>query len=184
VLHIEGEFDLNESLGKSYSRLTDAYIGWSPIKNHDLKVCKQSAGFTLDGATSSKKLLTMERNDLTNNLWFTREYFTGINAKGAVNESWSYNVGIFSSDASDELSSLEAGYFAVLTLGYGFIRSPELDFGLIRVDYVYNQEDINAGTSDFSQILSILSLVTKWERGPWGLWTDLARAFDMVGFLR
>ena len=32
VLHIEGDFDLNESLGDSYTRLTDAYIGWTPKK--------------------------------------------------------------------------------------------------------------------------------------------------------
>lgn len=171
VLHIEGEFDLNESLGDAYTRLTDAYVGWSPKKNLNLKVLKQTAGFTLDGATSSRKLLTMERNDLTNNLWFIREYFTGISAKGEVDESWSYKIGIFSSDGSEELSRLEAGYFALLSLGYGFIKSPKLDLGQIRVDYVYNQEDINAGTSDFSQILS---LVTKWETGPWGLWTDLS----------
>ena len=42
VLHIEGDFDLNESPGEMYSRLTDAYIGWSPTENLDLKVLKQS----------------------------------------------------------------------------------------------------------------------------------------------
>ena len=113
VLHIEADFDLNESLGNNYTRLTDAYIGWVPRKNLDLKVLKQSAGFTLDGATSSKKLLTLQRNDLTNNLWFTQEYFTGITAKGDIGESWSYNVGIFSSDGSDELSHFEASYFTL-----------------------------------------------------------------------
>lgn len=171
VLHIEADFDLNESLGNSYTRLTDAYIGWVPRKNLDLKVLKQSAGFTLDGATSSKKLLTLQRNDLTNNLWFTKEYFTGISAKGEIGESWNYNVGIFSSDGSDELSRFEASYFTLFSLGYGFTRSPKLDNGLIRVDYVYNKEDVNSATRDFSQILS---LVTKWETGPWGLWTDLS----------
>jgi len=43
--------------------------------------------------------------------------------------------------------------------------------GLIRVDYVYNDEDINADTRDFSQVLS---LVTEWQAGPWGLRTDLS----------
>ena len=171
VLHIEGDFDLNESLEDSYSRLTDGYIGWAPRKNLDLKVLKQSAGFTLDGATSSKKLLTMQRNDLTNNLWFTKEYFTGISAKGKIDQSWSYTVGIFSSDGNDELSRFEASYFTLLSLGYHFTETPKLNKGIIRVDYVYNDEDINADTRDFSQILS---LVTKWETGQWGLWTDLS----------
>jgi len=171
VLHIEGDFDLNEPLGDSYTRLTDAYIGWTPRKNLDLKVLKQSAGFTLDGATSSKKLLTLQRNNLTNNLWFTSEYFTGITAKGKIDESWSYKVGLFSSDGNDELSRFEASYFTLFSLGYGFAKSPKLDHGLIRIDYVYNEEDINAATRDFSQILS---LATKWETGPWGLWADLS----------
>jgi len=171
VLHIEGDFDLNEPLGDSYTRLSDAYIDWTPRKNLDLKVLKQSAGFTLDGATSSKKLLTLQRNNLTNNLWFTSEYFTGITAKGKIDESWSYKVGLFSSDGNDELSRFEASYFTLLSLGYGFTKSPKLDHGQIRIDYVYNEEDINADTRDFSQVLS---LVTKWETGPWGLWTDLS----------
>ncbi len=171
MLHIEGDFDLNKSLGDSYTRLTDANIGWSPRKNMDFKVLKQSAGFTLDGATSSKKLLTMQRNDLTNNLWFTKEYFTGISTKGEIGESWSYKVGIFSSDGSDELSRFEANYFTLLSLNHSFTKSPKLDRGLIRVDYVYNNEDINADTRDFSQVLS---LVTKWKIKPWGLWTDLS----------
>ncbi len=171
VLHIESDFDLDEPLGTSLTRLTDAYIGWTQIKNLDLKVLKQSAGFTLDGATSSKKLLTLQRNNLTNNLWFTSEYFTGITAKGKIDESWYYKVGLFSSDGNDELSRFEASYFTLLSLGYGFTKSPKLEHGLIRVDYVYNDEDINANTRDFSQILS---LVTQWETGPWGLWTDLS----------
>ena len=171
VLHIEGDFDLNEPLGDSYTRLTDAYIGWTPRKNLDLNVLKQSAGFTLDGATSSKKLLTLQRNNLTNNLWFTSEYFTGITAKGKIDESWSYKVGLFSSDGNDELSRFEANYFTLFSLGYGFAKLPKLDHGLIRIDYVYNEEDINAATRDFSQVLS---LATKWETGPWGLWTDLS----------
>ena len=171
VLHIEGDFDLNESLGDSYTRLTDAYTGRTPKKNLDFKVLKQSAGFTLDGATSSKKLLTLQRNDLTNNLWFTSEYFTGITAKGKIDDSWSYNFGLFSSNGNDELSRFEASYFTLLSLGYDFTQSSKLDHGLIRVDYVYNEEDINADTRDFSQILS---LVTQWKTGPWGLSTDLS----------
>jgi len=171
VLHIEGDFDLNESLGDSYTRLTDAYVGWTPRENLNLKVLKQSANFTLDGATSSKRLLTMQRNNLTNNLWFTREYFTGITAKGEVDESWSYKAGFFSSDGSDELSRFEASYFTLLSLGYHFTGMPRLNNGLVRVDYVYNDEDINADTRDFSQVLS---LVSKWKVGPWGLRTDLS----------
>lgn len=171
VLHLEGDFDLAESFGDMYSRLTDAYIGWSPQENLDLKILKQSVGFTLDGATSSKSLLTMQRNDLTNNLWFTREYFSGLGAKGKAGNRWSYHAGIFSSDDQDELTRFDAAFFTLLSVGYSPDIPPGFDSGLIRVDYVYNKEDINSGTRDFSQVLS---LVTKWQAGPWGLWTDLS----------
>jgi phosphate-selective porin OprO/OprP len=171
VLHIEGDWDLNESRGEAYSRLTDAYIGWHAGKKWDLKILKQSAGFTLDGATSSKKLLTLQRNNLTNNLWFTAEYFTGATISGTAAERWAYKAGIFSSDGSKELSHFEAAYFTLLSLGYNFAEGFELDNAIIRVDYVYNKEDEEANTRDFSHVLS---LVTKWEQGDWKLWTDFS----------
>ena len=171
ILHIEGDFDLEASFGDMYERLTDAYIGWSPRGNLDLKFLKQSAGFTLDGATSSKSLLTMQRNDLTNNLWFTLEYFTGILAKGKIEDKWSYKAGIFSSEDHNEISRLDASYFTLLSLDYHITQSSKFDKGSIRVDYVYNEEDPFSGTRDFSQVLS---LVTKWRAGPWNLWTDLS----------
>jgi phosphate-selective porin OprO and OprP len=171
VVHLEGDFNLNNKPEEMYNRLTDAYIGWTPKDNLMIKALKQSAGFTLDGATSSKKLLTMQRNNLTNNLWFTSEYFTGILAKGEFDGKWSFKAGVFSSDGSDELSHFEASYFTLASLGYHFNRSSNLDKGMIRVDYVYNDEDVDADTRDFSQVLS---LVTQWETGAWGLWTDIS----------
>jgi phosphate-selective porin OprO/OprP len=171
VLHLEGDFDLNEPIGDWYSRLTDAYVGWSPSKNLSFKFLKQSAGFTLDGATSSKSLLTMQRNNLTNNLWFTREYFAGIGARGTADQRWSYNVGIFSSDDHDEISPFATSYFGLLSLGYKFEVTPKRSGGFVRVDYVYNDEHPASGTRDFSHVLS---LVSKWQFGRWSIWSDLS----------
>lgn len=171
VVHVEADIDLNESLGDMYTRLTDAYVGWTPGEYLELKVLKQGAKFTLDGATSSTKLLTMQRNNLANNLWFTNEYFTGIGARGTIDQRWRYRAGIYSSDGSPELSRFDAGWFTLLSLGYRFAGMPESDSGTIRVDYVYNDEDPNSATRDFSQVLS---LVTQWKTGAWGLRTDLA----------
>jgi len=175
---VEADFDLNESLGDAYARLTDAYVAWTPGEYLKLKLLKQSAGFTLDGATSSKKLLTMQRNNLTNNLWFTNEYFTGIDAKGMIDQRWRYRAGIYSSDGSPELSHFDASWFTLLSLGYQFAGMPESDSGTIRFDYVYNDEDPDAATRDFSQVLS---LVTQWKIGPWGLRTDLAGGTGYAG---
>jgi phosphate-selective porin OprO/OprP len=171
VLHIEADFDLNDDLEDSYKRLTDAYVGWSPSDNLILKALKQSAGFTLDGGTSSKKLLTMQRNNLTGNLWFTSEYFTGLLGQCSLRSKWQWKVGMFSSDGSDGLSRFEAGYFTLLSLGRDFASAGALDIGLVRVDWVYNDEDPEADTPEFSQVFS---LVTQWQQGSWGLWSDLS----------
>jgi phosphate-selective porin OprO/OprP len=168
---LEGDFDLNEwPPGEWYNRLTDAYIGWSPDKSRDLRILKHSAGFTLDGATSSKKLLTLQRNNLTNNLWFTAEYFTGISMQGDLDNNWNYRVGLFSSDGNDEFSKFDAGYFTLTSLGYNWAGALDMDNATVRLDYVYNTRDEDANTRDLS---NVVTLSTQWEQGSWGLWTDL-----------
>jgi phosphate-selective porin OprO/OprP len=176
VLHVEGDWNLNDDDNEinpeeSFNRLTDAYIGWTPGKTWGLKVLKQSAGFTLDGATSSTKLLTLQRNNLTNNLWFTTEYFTGLSLAGTAATSWFWKAAVFSSDVDQDLSLFEAGTFALLSLGGDFGQDLGLDRAVVRVDYVYNQEHEDAGTPNFSQVLSIVS---QWQQGKWGLWTDVS----------
>ena len=177
MLHVEGDWNLN-NLDEFYSRMTDAYVGWNPGNKWGIKVLKQSAGFTLDGATSSKKLLTLQRNNLTNNLWFTSEYFTGVSISGTAATRWSWKAGIFSSDGSNELSHFEAAYFTLFSLGGNFADDLGLDKALVRVDYVYNKEHENADTRDYSQVLSI---VTNWEQGRWGLWTDVSAGKGYAG---
>ena len=171
VAQLEGDFDLNESFGDWYTRLTDAYIGWQPDESRDLRILKHSAGFTLDGATSSKKLLTLQRNNLTNNLWFTAEYFTGISMAGTVDERWSYKAGVFSTDGDEEFSSFDASYFTLASLGYDWAQDTGMDKAVVRLDYVHNDKDSENNTRDFS---NVVSLTSQWEKGPWGLWTDLS----------
>ncbi|AQA17263.1 hypothetical protein BST95_02520 [Halioglobus japonicus] len=178
MAQLEGDFDLNESSGDWYSRLTDAYIGWQPDKARDLRILKHSAGFTLDGAISSKKLLTLQRSNLTNNLWFTAEYFTGVSMKGTLDNNWDYRVGIFSSDGNDEWSKFDAGYFTLTSAGYNFSEPLGLENATVRFDYVYNQRDPQANTRDFG---NVYSLSGKFEDGDWGLWTDLAGGSGYYG---
>lgn len=171
MMQLEADFDLNESAGDWYNRLTDAYVGWKPGAHLDLRILKHSAGFTLDGATSSKELLTLQRSNLTNNLWFTTEYFTGISAKGTSRNGLKYRAGVFSASGDPEISLSEGGVFLLTSLGYDWGGALELDKAEWRLDYVHNQEDEENATRDFSDVVS---LVGKFEKGRWGLWTDLA----------
>lgn len=169
--HLEADFNLHSSIPDTYNRLTDAYLSWKLPNQATLKVLKHSAGFTLDGKTSSKRLLTAQRNNLTNNLWFTGEYFTGVSLSGPINEQWSFNSGVFSSDPSDEVGFSNASYFGLLSLARAFAAGGYWDNGDIRLDYVYNDTHEDQNTRDFSQVVSLNSRLQKQQ---WGLSTDLA----------
>lgn len=182
TLQVEGDFDLNNELDDLYSRLTDAYIGYAPGEAWELKFLKQSVGFTLDGATSSKKLLAMQRNNVTNNLWATDEYFSGLHVSGNPDERWTYRAGVFSGDDSEEIGISNVGYFTLLSLGNNFASVMSLDKALLRIDYVYNSkddDDLEDDDDDYERNATpdfrhTATLATQWQQGGWGLSTDLS----------
>jgi phosphate-selective porin OprO/OprP len=182
TLQLEGDFDLNNEFDDLYNRLTDAYIGYSPGTQWDVKILKQSVGFTLDGATSSKKLLTMQRNNVTNNLWATDEYFSGLHISGNVGERWTYRAGLFSGDDSEEIGLSNVGYFTLLSLGHNFASATGFEKALVRIDYVYNSKDDDDLTDDDDDyernatpdFRHTTTLATQWQTGGWGLSTDLS----------
>ncbi|MEA2115872.1 MAG: porin [Thermodesulfobacteriota bacterium] len=172
--HIEADWKLNEPIDQWYNKLTDAYLAWQPTKELKIKALKQSAGFTLDGATSSKRLLTMERNNLTNNLWFTKEYFTGILASGKFAGNGSYKGSFFSSGGDPGWDFDSASWFTFWSVGY------KLGNTKLALDYVYQDEDENANTRDFEQVFSLHG---QWQNGPWGIRGDLSggKGFEDLG---
>ena len=182
TVQLEADFDLNNNPDDLYNRLTDAYVGYSPGETWEIKVLKQSAAYTLDGATSSKKLLTLQRNNLTNNLWATDEYFSGVQLSGGLDQQWIYRAGVFSGDDSEEIGFDDVGYFTLLSLGHDLAHTLEMDEALVRIDYVYNSKDDddltdddddyeNNATPDFRHTTT---LATHWQSGPWGLRTDVS----------
>ncbi|MBU2871827.1 OprO/OprP family phosphate-selective porin [Colwellia sp. E2M01] len=170
---LEADINLNNQLSDAYNRLTDANIGLAVNKHTKILFLKQSAGFTLDGKTSSKKTLTPERNNLTNNLWFTAEYFTGISITSTFWDDFSYKAGVFASDGSDEISITDASYFTLFTISKKLVNTRLWDEGEISIDYVYNDNHDDANTKDFSQIVSSSS---KFSLGNWGLQNDISWA--------
>lgn len=165
---LEADFDLND--GAKYKRITDAYVSWVTNEGTKIKVLKQSAGFTLDGATSSNKLKTLERSNIANNLWFTKEYFTGIKVSGRVNQQMTYQAGVYSSDGDDEFG-VGAGVFGLMSMTYQVKESEFWETISYRVDYVFNEEDEAANTRDFSQVLSTS---VKVKKGAWGVDSEFA----------
>jgi phosphate-selective porin OprO/OprP len=170
-LALEADINLNNSLNDAYNRLTDANISWALNKETEFKFLKQSTGFTLDGKTSSKNLLTPQRNNLTNNLWFTAEYFTGISVKSKLADNVSYKTGIFSTDGSDEISISEASYFAMFVISKKLAQNTLWDKGELSLDYVYNDTHKEGDTRKFSQVISTSS---KFTRNNWGFQSDIS----------
>lgn len=181
IIHAEMDGDMNDvdeyEWNKFYGRLTDAYIGWKACEEATLKVGKQSAGFTLDGATSSKKLLTPERSIVAENIWFPTEYFTGAAVSGDV-EGWSYKIGGFSASGEPEFGHFESGYFGLISAGYKVG-----DKGTLRLDYVYNDpdytgtqkdSDYTVGTRDLEHIIALVYQQMLTEK--LGIWSDITGA--------
>ncbi|MBW2295125.1 MAG: hypothetical protein JRG94_22875 [Deltaproteobacteria bacterium] len=176
TLHTEVDIDVEcdageDCDGERYQGLTDAYIGWSPDDAFALKLGKISAPFTLDGSTSSTRLITLERNNLTNNLWFPDEYHAGIGASGRIDQSH-YQVGVYSSSTDKEFGEFDGGYFILVTLAHDFSKQLEVPEFLLSLNYVFNESDEqNIATRELSHVVS---LHLRFDTGVWGLRSDLS----------
>lgn len=177
TLHAEAEFDFNEQ-DPLYSRLSEVYLGWSPSKELDIKIGKQSASFTLDGKTSSRMLIRPERSLLSYNLWFPDNFHSGIAAAGTAN-GWVYNAGFFSSSGGNEFGDFDAGFFGLLSIGRDVGKRVGLDKALIALDYVHNRPD--AGNFGTRSLANIVSLNGRFEQGKFGVWTDMAIGDGYLG---
>jgi len=178
---IHSEADLNVRTPEPlYNALTDSYIAWHPSDEWKLKVGKQSAGFTLDGATSSKKLYRTERSLIGDNIWFKTEYFTGVTLSGDQ-DKWQWKAGVFSTTLSKEFDNVfDTSYFTLTSLGYDFAEHFNSDKALLRLDYVYQDE---ADEEDYANQLigtakheHVVSLSFQYDNGNKHLHTDLAYA--------
>jgi phosphate-selective porin OprO/OprP len=172
--HIEGEFDTNED--PAYQRLTDAYLGWLASKAFGIKVGKQGMPFTLDGATSSKELLTVDRNNLSNNLWFTNEYASGASAGGKIG-NWSYFGGGFSQGTDNgELGRFDSGTTWIASVGYDLSEHLPGNKTDIRLDYIHNEANSAPQMFVNRNLGNIVSLNFRHERDAFGLHGDIAAA--------
>ncbi len=186
TLHAEADFD-PQSGSPVYQRLTDAYLSWSPSPALEIKVGKQSAAFTLDGHTSSKELIAIDRSNLSNNLWFPAEYIPGVSVSGEI-EHWHYFAGYYwSGEESPEFGDFNAGNFALITLGYDFADHLGVEEALLNFDYLYNKPDTG---NDFTRSLrQVGSLNFFFEDGDFGFRSDVSVGDgyfgqdDIYGFL-
>ena len=177
---LHGEVELNpQEADPLYVRSTDLYVQWSRSGQLAVTVGKHGVPFTMDGATSSKELLTIDRSNLTNNIWFTYEYIPGVSVAGRV-APWVYRAGVYSAGAANrEFGEFNGGVFTLGVLGYDFAESLGVKEALLTGNYVYQNPD--ARNTFTQQLEHIASVHFKFDAGKWGIRTDVSTA---SGYLR
>jgi phosphate-selective porin OprO/OprP len=140
LFHAEVELNPQER-DPSYVRLTDFYGQWSRSPELVVTVGKHGAPFTMDGATSSRELLTIDRSNLSNNIWFPQEYLPGVSVSG-VREAWRYRAGVYSSGgANREFGDFEGGAFVLASVGRDVAEALGVEDALVTGYYVFQSED-------------------------------------------
>jgi phosphate-selective porin OprO/OprP len=177
VFHAEAEY--HPSLDPVYQRLTDTYIAWNPSAAVELTVGKQGANFTMDGMTSSKELIAVDRSALTNNIWFTEEYIPGVTVTGEVGKL-SYNAGYFTSGSINRgFGDSDGGEFFLGTVGHDFSERFDAKAAQLNFNYVDNEPDpANGFTRPLEQIISVNFA---FEKERWGVRSDISAATGYLG---
>jgi phosphate-selective porin OprO and OprP len=178
LFHAELEVNPQER-NPFYMRFTDLYVQWNKSQRLALTVGKQSIPFTQEGATSSRELLTIDRSNLANNIWFGQEYMPGVSVSGTASP-WNYRLGIYSSGAMNrELGRFNGGVFTLGVLGYDFAKKLGVRQAVLTGNYLYQQPDID---NTFTRRLEhIGSMHFRLEEPKWGLRTDLSAATGYLG---
>jgi phosphate-selective porin OprO and OprP len=163
--------DLNPG-GDFYTGITEAYLAWKPDPAFNLIIGKQKPRFSLDWSTSSREILTFERNIMLNN--FGIDYETGVSISGKSG-NLAYFVGAFNNDTGvpgdeSEFGDLGGGFSYVASLSYDLKDSFGLEKAVLRGDYIHTDHD----TSDelLSKFDNGLAASLSLQQGKFGLNTE------------
>lgn len=178
LVHAEVEVNPQER-DPFYMRMTDGYVAWQKYSQANIQVGKQAVPFTQEGSTSSRELLTIDRSNLANNIWFSQEYMPGVSVSGRM-APWNYRAGVYSSGAMNrELGRFDGGWFTMLAGGYDFGRTLGVREATLTGNYLYQHPDANnTFTRRFEHIASVHF---RLEEPRWGLRGDLSKTAGYLG---
>jgi phosphate-selective porin OprO and OprP len=178
LFHTEVELNPQEH-DPFYVRITDLYVAWQKHPKAVVTVGKQSVPFTQEGATSSKELVTVDRSNLVNNIWFTQEYMPGVSLSGRA-APWTYRAGVYSSGAMNrELGKFTGDSFMLTVLGYDFGKALGVREATLTGNYLYQHPDVNnTFTKRWEHVMSIHF---KLEQPRWGFRSDLSKTKGYLG---
>jgi len=178
LVHAEVEVNPQER-EPFYMRLTDAYVQWSTNPALVVTAGKHSVPFTQEGATSSRELLTIDRSNLANNIWFGQEYMPGFSVAGRRG-LWTYRGSLFSAGAMNrEFGEFNGGLFTMAILGYDLSKKLGVREATVTGNYLYQQPDANnTFTRRYEHITSVHF---RFEEGRVGTRGDLSTAVGYLG---
>lgn len=178
LVHTEVEVNPQER-EPFYMRITDAYVSWQRHPKAIVTVGKQSVPFTQEGATSSRELITIDRSNLVNNIWFGQEYMPGVSVSGRA-APWNYRAGVYSAGAANrEFGRFNGDWFTLGVLGYDFAKKLGVREAVLTGNYLYQHPDANnTFTKRFEHIAS---LHFKIEQPRWGVRTDVSKTAGYLG---
>jgi phosphate-selective porin OprO/OprP len=178
LVHAEMEVNPQER-DPFYVRITDAYVAWQKHPKAVVQVGKQGIPFTQEGATSSKELITIDRSNLANNIWFSQEYMPGVSVSGRA-APWNYRVGVYSSGAmTREFGRFNGSVFTLALVGYDFAKKLAVKEALLTGNYLYQNPDPDNTFTKRSE--HTMSVHFRLEEGRWGVRTDVSKTVGYLG---
>jgi phosphate-selective porin OprO and OprP len=180
TLTLHGEVELNpQEHDPLYVRFTDLYLMWSKSAELELTFGRQGVPFTMDGSTSSKELLTIDRSNLSNNMWFPQEYLPGISVAGE-HSKWIYHAGVYSAGrANREFGEFDGRFTTLAVLGYNFSESLGVDDAVLAANYVY--QDPHRNNTFTRRLQHVVSGNFKLATEKWGIRGDVSSASGYMG---
>jgi len=152
---IEVQVSINDDFDPVYKGLYDAFIQW---EKEDFAVSVGRLDYVYTGmerSTSSKRIKTMERALLVNQVMPGE--VIGLYITDKIGEL-SYQTGLFSGSIKQEFTDFKGGFGALLGLSYPMHLF--YDTGSLHLDYLYNNG--NADNNAFKPYENIISL---WHEG-------------------
>jgi phosphate-selective porin OprO/OprP len=178
LFHMEVELNPQER-DPFYLRITDLYVSYTRNSQFVLTVGKQSLPFTIEGATSSRELITIDRSNIGNNIWFPQEYMPGVSVSGR-RAAWNYRGGIYSAGAMNrELGEFNGGVFTLAVLGYDFAKQLGIKQALVTGNYVFQPS--NTRNTFTRQLDHIVSTHAKFDLGDYGFQGEVTAASGYLG---
>ena len=160
--------------GDIYAGLAEAYVAWKPDDAFNLTVGKHKPRFSLDWTTSSREIVTIERNIMINNLGL--DFATGASVSGKQGKlsyfAGSFNNETLAADGMDEWGDLDGGWSYTGSLAYDVSAFTGTEKASARIDYLHSEGDGDQLIRHDDALAVSLAL----KQGAWGLNSELLYA--------